>query len=449
MRVRLVLVLILGVVSFSRSGTAQPVIDEIVALVDDNILLRSDVNGFVYNIMQQQGVPFSAGLWFDALDNMINQKVLATHAKRDTTLAISDEEITFMLDERVNQMALELGGQARLEDLYGKSAAQIKADLREDFEDQMLAERFQGRKLQSIRITPSEVATWFEQIPTDSLPTVPATVRLAHIVRFPEVTDGARESARAILSTIRDSIVTGSSFEEYAQRYSDDPGSADNGGRYQNVRIGVFVPEFSAVASRSAIGETSEIFESRFGLHILRVNERRGDILDLNQILIEFDRDQFDPSEALSLLSTLRDSVLTHGRPFAVMAKEYSEEPSSAASSGRVVDPRTGDRSLVIDALGPTWKLNIADLDPGDISEPAEVLLLDGRRAYHIVLLQERSDAHPIDFDTDYELISAGALREKQAREMSAWFAKLREDVFVELRATRSPSPASADSSSQ
>src|SRR5690606_19704746 len=137
--------------------------------------------------------------------------------------------------------------------------------------DQVLAERFQGRKLQSIRITPSEVEAWFNQIPADSLPTVPTIVRLAHIVRYPDVTEAARESAHAILSTIRDSLVAGSSFEEFARRYSDDPGSAENGGRYQNVRLGVFVPEFSAVAARLPIGELSEIFETRFGLHILRV----------------------------------------------------------------------------------------------------------------------------------------------------------------------------------
>lgn len=449
MRVRLILLLTLSLFAYCRPGAAQPVIDEIVALVDSRILLRSDVNGFVYNVMQQQQVPFSEQLWFDALDNMINQKVLSAHARRDTTLTIAPEELTYMLDERVNQMALNLGGQARLEDLYGKTVAQIKADLREDFEDQMLAERFQARKLQSIKITPSEVETWFNQIPTDSLPTVPTIVRLAHIVRYADVTEAARSSARSILSTIRDSLLTGSSFEEMASRYSDDPGSAANGGRYQNVRLGVFVPEFSAVAARMPIGEVSEIFETRFGLHILRVNDRRGDILDINQILIEFDRDQFDATAALSMLSTLRDSVLVHDRPFAVMAKEYSEETASAAAGGRVVDPRTGDRNLVIDALGPTWRLNIAELDPGEISEPAEVILLDGQRAYHIVLLQERIETHDINFEQDYELISSSALREKQAREMEAWFSKLREDVFVELRVTRPADATTTEDSSQ
>ncbi len=434
---------LLSTVLFLGLFAAQPVVaqdpavvDEIVAVVDDDILLRSDVNGFVYNIMQQQQAPYSDELWFEALQNLINQKVLAAHGRRDTTLVVAEEEINLMLDDRVNQMAQQIGGQARLEDLYGKTAAQIKADLRSDFEDQVLAERFQGRQLEKIKITPDEVSAWFSQIPADSLPVVPETVRLSHIVRFPDVTDAARAAARGVLNTIRDSIlVKGASFEDMASTFSHDEGSAERGGRYADVRIDIFVPEFAAVASRSEIGEISDVFETQFGLHILRVNQRRGDVVDLNQILIQYDSDQFDPSAAVELLSTLRDSVVTSGRPFAEMAKEYSEEEMSAVAGGRVVDPRTGDRNLVVDALGPLWKLNISTLDEGEISEPAETQLLDGRNAWHVVLLQARVPEHRISFDTDYQLISNYALRDKQSRQMQDWVMKLREDVFVEVRA--------------
>ena len=435
-------ILLLAALIIPLSGTAQAqeprVIDEIVAVVDDDILLRSDINGFVYNVMQQQRVAYSEQLWFDALNSLIDQKVMAVHARRDTTLTILPEEVTYLLDERINQMASSLGGQANLENLYGKPLAQIKVELRSDFEDQMLAERFQARRVQRIRVTPAEVKSWFDALPADSLPMVPETVRLSHIVRFPDVTAEARESARSILSTIRDSIVAGQAFEEYARRYSDDPGSADRGGHYENARLGIFVAEFAAVVSRSPIGEVSEIFESRRGLHIVRVNERRGDIIDLNQILIQFDRDQFDASSAIATLEAVRDSIVNQDKSFAAMAREYSEEESSAAAGGRVTDPRTGDRNLVFDALGPTWKLNLSDIEPGGISEPAEVQLLDGRQALHIVLLQERIPEHRVDLNRDYELISNFALREKQAREIGQWVEKLREDVYVEVRATRS-----------
>ncbi len=425
------------------SGQQGRIIDEIAAIVDDDILLRSDVNGFVFNVMQQQQLQFSEELWFEALDNLISQKVLAAHARRDTTLEVLPEELTAMLDDRVAQMAGQIGGQAKLEELYGKTIAQIKSDLRPDFEDQILAERFQGIQLQKIKITPKEVERWFNAIPQDSLPTVPETVRLAHIVRFPDVTERARQSARAVLNTIRDSIlVGGASFEDMARDFSQDPGSASSGGRYSDVRIDVFVPEFAAVATRTGAGEVSEVFETEYGLHILRVNSRRGDVIDLNQILIQFDSDQFDPTEAVDLLAAVRDSIVTGARTFGAMAKEYSEEQSSAVDGGRVTDPRTGDRNLVYDALGPLWKVNIAGLEVGDISEPGETQLLDSRNAYHIVQLLARVPEHRVSLATDYELIRSFALREKQAREMERWITKLREDVFVEVRAKPSGSVA-------
>lgn len=421
----------------ARSTTAQEskVIDEIVALVDDDILLRSDVNGLIFNLLQQQNVPFQEGMFDEALDNLIGQKVLATHARRDTNLIIPPEEADQLLQQRIDQMASSVGGQAQLEKAYGKTVLELKRDLRDDFLDQLYAERFQQTKLSKIRITPNEVRDWFAQIPTDSLPEVPEAVRVSHIVKFAKPTEAAREDALFIMNTIRDSIVTkGGEFEDLARAFSNDPGSAENGGRYAGVRISIFVPEFAAVASRIPIGEVSDIFETQYGLHILRVSSRRGDVVDLNQILVEFDRDKFDPTDAIEQLNILRDSVLVNGASFAKLAREHSDETVSAADGGRVSDPRSGNRSLSVEALGPLWRSTLLTLEPGDISEPSEVKLDDGRTAYHIVKLQDRTPAHTVGLDTDYELISGFALREKQARVLDDWLTELKKDVFIELK---------------
>lgn len=436
MRLRTLILLLLLIAVAPLRATAQDgkVVDEIVALVDDDILLRSDVNGLIFNILRQRNIPYQQGMFREALDNLINQKVLAAHARRDTNLTIADDEADKLLDDRLDQMSAQAGGQAALEDAYGKSMLEIKRDLRDDFLDQMYAERLQQQKLAKIRITPDEVRDWFSSIPSDSLPEVPATVRMAHIVKFASPTDDARADARYILTQIRDSILAGGSFEELAKAFSNDPGSASNGGRYAGTRISVFVPEFAAVASRIPIGEVSEIFETEYGLHILKVTDRRGDVVDLNQILIAFDRDKFDATEAIRELTQLRDSVVNNGASFARLARDNSAEESTAADGGRVSDPRSGERNIVVDGLGPLWRSTILQLDTGEISEPAEVRLLDGRAAYHIVLLQARTPAHTVSLDTDYELISNYALREKQARVLDEWINELRKDVFIEIR---------------
>lgn len=424
-----------GWIAVTPAFAQDDVVDEIVAIVGNEIILRSDVDGLVYGYMQQGQTAYSPELWREAMNQLIDQNVLTILAKRDTTIEVTDDQVDQALDQRIEQLTAQVGTQAQLEEIYGKSVVQIRADLREEFRDRLLAEQYQNRKLQQIKVTPSEVREWFNEIPQDSLPMVPAVIRAAHVVRYPEPSPEARADALEIITTIRDSIVTSdATIEEMAQLFSDDVASAQNGGRLQDFKLDDLVPEFAAVASRSPIGEISQVFETPFGYHILRVNSRRGDIVDFNHILIQIDRTKFDATGTITFLSTLRDSVLNHNVPFATIARRHSEEEISAQRGGRIVDPRTMERDLVLDALGPSWRSTIDTLEVDEISRPAEVELLDGEQAFHIVKLTSRVPAHRMNIETDYERIEQYVLQEKRSLVMREWLDQLRQDVYIEIR---------------
>lgn len=429
---------ILGSLAVPHATLAQSsnsVVDEIVAVVGDKIILRSEVDGFVLGIMQQQKMPYTKQLWMEALNQLVNQKVLAVEARRDTTLIVTDDQVEQALQQRIDQLSAQVGGEPKLEEIYGKSVAQIKDELRPDFRDRILAEQFQSNKLRDIKVTPSEVRQWFERLPSDSLPTLPDLVRIAHIVRYPEITEKARREAMQIITVIRDSIVAGNAtIEDYARKYSDDPGSAANGGRYQSSRLSDLAPEFAAVAARIPVGEVSQPFETSFGLHILRVNDRRGGVVDFNHILIAFNESDTDPTEAIHDLEVYRDSIVTQHVPFELIARRHSEEQMSAVRGGRVVDPVSLSRDLPLEALGPTWKRTIDELKEGEISQPEPVQLLDGKQAYHILLLQQRIPSHRVNIVTDYERIQQIALQDKQQRVLNKWIGDLRKDVYVDIR---------------
>ena len=431
-------VLLLHVGNFVTPAVAQEendVIDEIVAVVGEFIVLRSEVDGVVLQYLRSGQGEYSEELWMTALNQLIDQRVMTIHAKRDTNLVVSDDQLEQVLNQRVEQLTQQMGGTAQFEEIYGKSTLEVKSDLREDMRDQLLAEQFQTQKVGGIKITPSEVNDWFEQFPTDSLPAIPEVVRLAHIVRYPTITDEAKTEALEIISAIRDSIVTADwAIEDMAEAFSDDAGSVNNGGRYEGSRLRELVPEFAAVASRSPIGEISQVFESPYGYHIMRVNERRGDIVDFNHVLIQLDEKKADPTEALELLEAVRDSILAEEIPFELMARRHSEEEISNKVGGRVLDIRTGERDLVLQALDFSWRNTINSIEIGEISEPAEVELLDGKRAYHIVHLQRRVPEHFVDVETDYERIEQLALQEKQNRVLGEWLDVLRTEVFIEMR---------------
>ncbi len=411
------------------------VIDEIVAVVSDQIVLKSEVDAVVANYLQQQRLPYSEALWMDALNELIGQEILKVAARRDTNITVQEEQVDQALDQRIEFMASQVGGEERLEELYGRSIVRIRADLRDELRDQLLADQLRQSKIQDIRITPTESEEWFHQFAADSLPVIPHVVRLNHIVRYPELTEEAREEAREIITAIRDSIVTDAgSFEDMARRFSEDPGSASAGGRIENTNLGDLVPEFGAVASRNPIGETSQVFESPFGYHIVRVNDRRGETVDFNHILIRIDDSEIDPSETIAFLAAARDSALHLDIPFERLAKQHSQEESTAQLGGRVVDPRSGERDLVRENLGPLWLTTLDTMQVGEISMPAPVQLENARQAYHIVQLVFSQEEHTVSLETDYERIEQFALQEKRAQWMQNYIDALREEIYVDLR---------------
>jgi peptidyl-prolyl cis-trans isomerase SurA len=413
------------------------VIDEIAAVVGDEIVLRSEVDALVEQIVQQQQATRTRETWMGALNQLIDQKVMAEVARRDTNITVSEQMLDDRLDMRMQQLARQAGSEEQLEMAYGKSVIELKEDYREDFREQLLAQQLRSTKLQDVEVTPSEVRAWFEQIPTDSLPRLPETVRLSHIVRYPKISPEARAQARELVTALRDSIVSGgASFEAMAEQFSDDPGSAADGGRIAGIGLSDLVPEFAAVAARTEPGEVSQVFfnPTHKGFHILRVNDRTGNLVDFNHILVKVDRSQADASDTIAYLSAVRDTLVNQDVSFEVMAKRHSEDQLTSNMGGRVFDPRSGVEDLVLEYLDPTWRSTIRRLEEGEVGEPTEVRLLDGDQAYHILRLDKRVPPHQVNLKDDYEQIEQYALQDKRQRVMNRWMEELREEVFVDIR---------------
>lgn len=415
-------------------GQNEYVLDEIVAVVDGEIILRSEVDALVIGVAQQQRVSPSDALWGDAFHELIDQKTLLIHARKDTTVQIAPEQVQGEIDQRIERLSQQAGSESKLEQLYGKTIAEIKAELTVPVRDQLLAAEYQRRHLQTVKVTPSEVKEWFHRIPQDSLPTLPEIVRVAHVVKLPEGDPAAREEAMEIITTLRDSVLTGKATIEQLSTFSDDPSAPSNQGRYEGTAIRDLVTEFGAVAGRLGPGELSQIFETHFGLHFMRLHRRTGDVVDFSHILIRIDNDRVDPSKAIEDLGMVRDSITTHNLSFELAAKRHSEEPRSSTRGGYVADPRTDERDLVLEALGPFWQATVKKLEVGDVSEPDEFQLLDGQRAWHIVLLQSRMPEHFVSLETDYSRIEQLALQERRQIERDAWIRALRRRVHIELR---------------
>lgn len=410
------------------------VLDEIVAVVGSKAVFRSEVDAFTLRTSQERQLQPTDALWWQMLNDLVDQNVLAVTAQRDTTIEVSDAEVEAGVENRIEQIAQQVGGRSRLQAVFGRSETQLRSELRAQIREQIFADRLKRRFVSTVRISPTEVRTWLARIPADSLPVIPTTVRVAHIVRRIEPSEAARQQALQAITAIRDSILSGrSTFESLAERFSDDPGSGRQGGALGEQNLGIYVPEFRAVASVAPVGQVSEPFRTQFGYHILRVNRRSGERADVSHILLRVSAGGVNPAPLIDYLNTVRDSVLA-GAPFERLARTHSQDSTSSVIGGRVVDPQSGQRDLVLAALGPQWTAVVDTMREGQTSRPARVDLLDGSPAYHIVQLQKRSPEHRVSVEEDYAEIMQQALREKQYRDIAAYVQRLRGEVYVEYR---------------
>lgn len=415
--------------------------DRIVAIVNDRIILKSDVDSEVQNYLRQarvegQEVNFSKGLWYSALQSMVDNYVLLQKAQIDSVV-VNDEQVNRMMDQRIQQLTRQAGSEEALENAFGQSLVEIRAEFREQFRDQLTAQRVQQSKIQDISITRPEVREFFNQIPEDQIPIIPEQVAISQIVAIPPALDDARDAAYAEALALRDSVTTGGkNFEEMAREYSDGP-TGPRGGLLPLMPLDDLVANYSAAASALQPGEISEVVETQFGFHVIRLNRRVGDEIETNHILIEIGQESLDEDSAINKLEALRDSVLNHGESFADLARRHSEDDQTAALGGKVYDQQTGARLISLDQLEPALYRIVLLLDEeGQISEPKSYNPNNPNvnRAFRIVRLDQHVPQHRANLDDDYDRLMQVALQRKRDRIMAQWIDDLRDEVYVEFK---------------
>jgi len=439
-----VILLFLFLISNTAFSQNVKLADKVVAIINDRIILKSGVDKEVADFMTQsqlrgREIEFSEKLWFDALESMIDNEVLLEKAKRDSVV-VTDEQVNRQMDQRINQLVRQAGSEQALEETFGKSLIQLRAEFREDFREQLVTQRVRQEKIMSINITRPEVQEFFDSITGDSIPVIPEMVAVSQIAVIPEPLEDAKQEAFELASNLRDSIVVhGKNFEELARKYSDGP-SAPNGGLLPMMPINDLVSPYSAAATALEPGEISQVVETTFGFHVIRLNKRVGDNIETNHILIQVDNSELDEQAAIDKLNAIRDSVLIHDKSFRDMARKYSEDSFSKSTGGRVFNPQTRERLFPINSLDPSmYRIVLLLEEEGQISEPRSYNPPNPGQniAYRIVRLDEHIEEHEANMKDDYERIKDIALQEKQMRVMDEWMDSLREEVYIEYKIQR------------
>lgn len=411
---------------FSLPAFSQQVLDKIIAVVDNEIILKSELE-FQTSIFasQRQIDPKTPGLQQQILNSMIEEKLMYAQAELDS-INVSEDEVNQRIDYQINIFIQQYGSIANIEKIYGMSIDRIKRELRDDVRKSLMSQRLQEKKFGRLQATKREVEEFFS-LYKDSIGVIPEKVTIYHIFQNPKASEKLKKKFRDKALALLDSVKAGKDFAELARKYSDDPGSASQGGDLGFVKKGVFYPEFEEAAFKLNIGEISGVVESPVGFHIIQLLERRGESINTRHILVKIKADETSDLQTIEFLTDIRDSIIKGNQSFEYYAKKYSEDKDSAPFGGELGTFYISqlDKSL-LDAIGK--------LKEGDISYPKRLEYGAGTYGYHLVWLKSRIPQHKADLEKDYNEIKKLAEENKRQKEYRRWIEQIKENIYWEVR---------------
>lgn len=420
------------------SSNAQPVqIDKVVAVIGDNIILRSEIEAqYQQMVSQNQSAEADPNMRCVIFDNLLLERLFLSQAVLDS-VTVAPEEIDAELDRRIKYFISIFGSREKLEEYYGKSVIELKDDFKDDIEKQLLSDKMKGKVFSGLKVTPSEVKEFFESIPKDSIPYFNSELELGQIVMMPKVSQQEKDAARKKLEGIRNDIAQGADFSIKAIQYSNDKGSYLDGGNLGVISRGELVPEFEAVAYKLKEGELSDVVETPFGFHLIIVDEKRGDKLKLRHILIQPQITRKD----MALVQDRMDSILHQLRVDSLTwrdaVRQYSEDEQSKSIGGMMTNQKTGTTYFEKADIDGTLIFTIDRMKVGEYSDVLPYASPgpsgEDKQGYRIIWLKSETKPHAASLEQDYSKIQAAAKSEKQQKALEEWMRLHRSNNFVRI----------------
>ena len=405
-------------------------IDKIIAIIGDEIVLRSEVeNQYLQYI--SQGVTSNEELRCEILEDLMTQKLLIFSCKQDS-ISVTKEEIEQEVETRVNYYVDQIGSIEKVEQYFEKDIYQIKKVLSELVEDQFLIQRMQSSITKDVKITPFDVNEFYEKMDKSELPLIEDRYKLSQIIVKPKMSEDQINKLTDRLNAFRKRVLNGEDFKVLAALYSDDPGSANNGGEIGFVSRGTFVPEFEKVAFRLKKGEVSEIVKTNFGYHIIQLIERRGDQVNVRHILLKPKYSSTSLQNARLRIDSIYNKIKNNEISFSQAIISYSDDDTKN-NNGLLINPSNGSSTYTIAELGSSIKYLIEGLNEDDFTKPVKVESNEGS-IYRILNVVEKISSHTANLDLDYDFFQTQALNFKKQEKLDEWIEKRIKNTYVELK---------------
>ena len=415
----------------------ENVIDEVVWVVGDEAILKSDVETERLNA-QYEGRRFDGDPYCVIPEELAVQKLFLHQAEIDS-VTVSDQEVLQQVDQRLSWLEEQIGSKEKMEEYYNKTSTQIREMLRENLRDGLTVQEMQKKIVGDIKLTPAEVRNYFNKLPADSIPYVPMQVEVQIITREPKVKEEEIERVKKELRDFTDRINKGeTTFSTLARMYSEDPGSARKGGEYGFTGRGELTPEFANVVfNLTDPKKISKVFETEYGYHIAQLIEKRGDRISYRHILIKPKVDEEEINEALEKLDTLANDIRKGKVTFDEAATWVSQDKDTKNNHGLLANPQSGTSRFEMQQLAGFVSQEVAkaveNLQIGEVSQPFTMVNSKGKEVCAIVKLKNRIDGHKATITEDYQRLKSIVTAKRSEEKLQKWIVEKQKNTYVRV----------------
>ena len=421
------------------SAVAQDnVIDEIVWVVGDDAILRSDIETQrLY--MLNEGQRFDGDPYCVIPEQLAIQKLYLNQAKIDSITA-NENQVIQSVDQWMNMAVNQMGSREKLEEYMGKKFSQIKDERKETVREQQIVQQMQQKLIGEIKLTPSEIRKYFNQLPQDSLPTIPTTVEVQIVTMEPRIPFEETDAIKARLREFTEQVNTGKmEFSTLARLYSEDPGSSVRGGELGFMSKTQLLPEFANVAfNLKDPKRVSQIVQTEYGYHIIQLIEKRGDRINCRHILLKPKVSDKELTDATTRMDSLYNDLKAEKFSFDDAATFVSADKDTRNNKGLMVNQNYessnyGTPKFEMQELPQEIGKVVYQMEVGDISKPFTMLTDKQKEVVAIVKLKARVEGHKANLADDFQAMKQLVESRKREELLNDWIRKKQKTTYVRI----------------
>ncbi|MDO5526671.1 MAG: peptidylprolyl isomerase [Prevotella sp.] len=414
----------------------QSVIDEVIWVVGDEAILKSDVEEMRIQAAQE-GQRFNGDPDCVIPEQLALQKLFLQQAAIDS-IEVTDADVAAEADQQLDHWIQMIGSREKLEEYKKQSIGQIRSELRAALRERKTVGMMREKLVENIIVTPADVRRYFKDMPQDSLPFVPTEVEVQIITQTPRIPQEEIDRVKDELRSFTDRVTKGeTSFSSLARLYSEDPGSARRGGELDYTGRGMLDPAFANVAfNLTDPNKISKVVESEFGFHIIQLIDKRGDKIKCRHILMKPQVSPEAVTEGLARLDSVRNDIIAEKFTFEQAASVLSDDKDTRNNFGLMSTSTEMTRrtsKLQMQELPQEVARAVDGLQVGEVSKPFEMINTRGKTVCAIAKLKNRVEGHKATITEDYQILKDVVLNKRREEALHEWVVNKIKNVYVRV----------------